>query len=226
MHGGGLLSPYRTNAVSHLSRITHSDESESWFPILSKRTSAIWADSQFYLGERPPMGLIPISQARSKKALPWTHAPPWRKKHTTLKLTLEKIRLGFFRRVQRLVVLSFHCLLAAALPTVEPDAQFWGPLPPRNMRLTAPWFRHRIQISRRDQSQWFLAWPVHRYDGASFAPWTPCSPLMHFNKTTSQITFVFGRFGLKRKVDLIVRLDYYLWQFLFGAYRLFLWTNA
>ena len=44
--------------------------------------------------------------------------------NTTLKLTLEKIRLGFFRRVQRLVVLSFHCLLAAALPTVEPDAQF------------------------------------------------------------------------------------------------------
>ena len=29
MNGGGLLSPFRTNAVSHLSRITHSDESES-----------------------------------------------------------------------------------------------------------------------------------------------------------------------------------------------------
>ena len=57
--------------------------------------------------------------------------PPWNSRpldasfsNTTLKLTLEKIRLGFFRRVQRLVVLSFHCLLAAALPTVEPDAQF------------------------------------------------------------------------------------------------------
>ena len=57
--------------------------------------------------------------------------PPWNSRpldasfsNTTLKLTLEKIRPGFFRRVQRLVVLSFHCLLAAALPTVEPDAQF------------------------------------------------------------------------------------------------------
>ena len=29
MHGGGLLSPHRKDAVSHLSRITHSDESES-----------------------------------------------------------------------------------------------------------------------------------------------------------------------------------------------------
>ena len=29
MHGGGLLSPYRTDAVSHLSRISYSDESES-----------------------------------------------------------------------------------------------------------------------------------------------------------------------------------------------------
>ena len=65
------------------------------------------ADSQFYLGERPPMGLIPISQARSKKHYPGL-TRPLGERNTPLKLTLEKIRLGFFRRVERFVV-CFHC---------------------------------------------------------------------------------------------------------------------
>ena len=39
------------------------------------------ADSQFYLGERPPMGLIPISQARSKKHYPGPRAPLEKETH-------------------------------------------------------------------------------------------------------------------------------------------------
>ena len=79
---------------------------------LPMRSTSMITKPDFFLGriwDFPPWNLRPLDASFS---------------NTTLKLTLEKIRLGFFRRVQRLVVLSYHCLLAAALPTVEPDAQF------------------------------------------------------------------------------------------------------
>ena len=76
----------------------------------------------------------------------------------TLKLTLEKIRLGFFRRVQRFVV-CFHCrslFPKVAVMFMQPSCMGEGFSPPIEKMLFPIYQESPILTSPKADSQFYL----------------------------------------------------------------------